>query len=101
MLPLSYALRDPLGTRPGSEIPGLEDPSDPFPKVAQSQSRRLKITYRLAQTTAIRTIANGWYSTANSPFGTDVGASPDGGFVVNVFLHDTVAAASHELGYLS
>ena len=33
-----------------------------------------------------------WYSTANSPFGTDVGAPPDGGFQVNVFLRlgDTV-----------
>ena len=27
-----------------------------------------------------------WYSTANSPFGTDVGAPPGGGFGVNVFL---------------
>ena len=27
-----------------------------------------------------------WYSTANSPFGTDMGAPPDGGFQVNVFL---------------
>ena len=27
-----------------------------------------------------------WYSTANSPFGTDVGAPPGGGFAVNVFL---------------
>jgi len=27
-----------------------------------------------------------WYSTANSPFGTDVGAPPGGGFQVNVFL---------------
>ena len=33
-----------------------------------------------------------WYSTANSPFGSDVGAPPDGGFQVNVFLRvgDTV-----------
>ena len=33
-----------------------------------------------------------WYSTANSPFGTDMGAPPDGGFQVNVFfrLGDTV-----------
>ena len=33
-----------------------------------------------------------WYSTADSPFGTDVGAPPDGGFQVNVFLRvgDTV-----------
>ena len=29
-----------------------------------------------------------WYSTANSPFGDDVGAPPDGGFAVNVFLRD-------------
>ncbi|MEU6404243.1 DUF899 family protein [Streptomyces sp. NPDC046985] len=29
-----------------------------------------------------------WYSTAKSPFGTDVGAPPDGGFAVNVFLRD-------------
>lgn len=29
-----------------------------------------------------------WYSTADSPFGTDVGAPPDGGFAVNVFLRD-------------
>ncbi len=27
-----------------------------------------------------------WYSTADSPFGTDVGAPPGGGFQVNVFL---------------
>ena len=27
-----------------------------------------------------------WYSTANSPFGADVGAPLDGGFAVNVFL---------------
>ena len=27
-----------------------------------------------------------WYSTANSPFGSDVGAPPGGGFAVNVFL---------------
>ena len=27
-----------------------------------------------------------WYSTANSPFGTDMGAPPEGGFQVNVFL---------------
>lgn len=33
-----------------------------------------------------------WYSTAKSPFGADVGAPPDGGFQVNVFLRvgDTV-----------
>ncbi|CAN5456737.1 DUF899 family protein [soil metagenome] len=29
-----------------------------------------------------------WYSTANSPFGDDVGAPLDGGFQVNVFLRD-------------
>ncbi|GAA1854224.1 hypothetical protein GCM10009736_21090 [Actinomadura bangladeshensis] len=29
-----------------------------------------------------------WYSTANSTFGTDVGAPPGGGFAVNVFLRD-------------
>ncbi|MFJ1457443.1 DUF899 family protein [Nocardia wallacei] len=29
-----------------------------------------------------------WYSTANSPFGTDVGAPPGAGFAVNVFLRD-------------
>jgi predicted dithiol-disulfide oxidoreductase (DUF899 family) len=29
-----------------------------------------------------------WYSTANSSFGTDVGAPPNGGFGVNVFLRD-------------
>lgn len=29
-----------------------------------------------------------WYSTANSPFGTDVGTPPEGGFGVNVFLRD-------------
>ncbi|MEW2518944.1 DUF899 family protein [Actinacidiphila alni] len=29
-----------------------------------------------------------WYSTANSGFGSDVGAPPDGGFAVNVFLRD-------------
>jgi predicted dithiol-disulfide oxidoreductase (DUF899 family) len=29
-----------------------------------------------------------WYSTANSPFGTDMGAPPGGGFQVNVFLRD-------------
>jgi predicted dithiol-disulfide oxidoreductase (DUF899 family) len=33
-----------------------------------------------------------WYSTANSPFGTDMGAPPNGGFQLNVFLRvgDTV-----------
>lgn len=29
-----------------------------------------------------------WYSTANSPFGSDVGAPPEAGFAVNVFLRD-------------
>jgi predicted dithiol-disulfide oxidoreductase (DUF899 family) len=29
-----------------------------------------------------------WYSTANSPFGADVGAPRGGGFAVNVFLRD-------------
>ncbi|MFE3756342.1 DUF899 domain-containing protein [Nocardia tengchongensis] len=29
-----------------------------------------------------------WYSTANSPFGTDMDAPPGGGFGVNVFLRD-------------
>ena len=29
-----------------------------------------------------------WYSTANSPFGTDMGAPPGGGFQVNVLLRD-------------
>ncbi|MGW2340525.1 DUF899 domain-containing protein [Streptomyces sp. NPDC001661] len=29
-----------------------------------------------------------WYSTANSSFGADVGAPPDAGFAVNVFLRD-------------
>jgi predicted dithiol-disulfide oxidoreductase (DUF899 family) len=41
-----------------------------------------------------------WYSTANSPFGTDVGAPPDGGFAVNVFLRDgdTVHRTWHTAG---
>lgn len=29
-----------------------------------------------------------WYSTADSPFGADMGAPPGGGFAVNVFLRD-------------
>jgi len=29
-----------------------------------------------------------WYSTANSTFGSNVGAPPGGGFAVNVFLRD-------------
>lgn len=29
-----------------------------------------------------------WYSTADSPFGSDIGAPPGGGFAVNVFLRD-------------
>ncbi|MEV1026277.1 DUF899 family protein [Streptomyces sp. NPDC050264] len=32
--------------------------------------------------------AMAWYSTANSSFGSDVGAPPDAGFAVNVFLRD-------------
>ncbi|WP_030314606.1 DUF899 domain-containing protein [Streptomyces sp. NRRL B-3229] len=41
-----------------------------------------------------------WYSTAGSPFGTDVGAPPDGGFAVNVFLRDgdTVYRTWHTTG---
>ena len=41
-----------------------------------------------------------WYSTANSPFGTDVGAPPGGGFAVNVFLRDgdTVYRTWHTSG---
>jgi predicted dithiol-disulfide oxidoreductase (DUF899 family) len=41
-----------------------------------------------------------WYSTANSPFGTDVGAPPGGGFGVNVFLRegDTVYRTWHTAG---
>src|SRR6201996_3740229 len=41
-----------------------------------------------------------WYSTANSPFGTDVGAPPGGGFAVNVFLRggDTVYRTWHTDG---
>ncbi|MEU9341434.1 DUF899 family protein [Streptomyces sp. NPDC048278] len=41
-----------------------------------------------------------WYSTANSPFGSDVGAPPDGGFAVNVFLRhgDTVYRTWHTAG---
>ena len=37
-----------------------------------------------------RTVGNTmtWYSTANSPFGADVGAPPGGGYAVNVFLRD-------------
>jgi predicted dithiol-disulfide oxidoreductase (DUF899 family) len=49
-----------------------------------------------------------WYSTANSPFGTDVGAPPGGGFAVNVFLSDgdtvyrtwhTSGRGTEQLGY--
>src|SRR5215472_9620136 len=38
-----------------------------------------------------------WYSTANSPFGSDVGAPPGRGFAVNVFLRhgDTVNCNLH------
>jgi hypothetical protein len=41
-----------------------------------------------------------WYSTADSPFGTDVGAPPGGGFAVNVFLRDgdTVYRTWHTSG---
>lgn len=41
-----------------------------------------------------------WYSTANSPFGTDIGAPPGGGFAVNVFLRvgDTVFRTWHTDG---
>ena len=41
-----------------------------------------------------------WYSTANSPFGDDVGAPLDGGFAVNVFLRDgdTVYRTWHTTG---
>lgn len=41
-----------------------------------------------------------WYSTANSEFGSDVGAPPDGGFGVNVFLRagDTVYRTWHTNG---
>jgi predicted dithiol-disulfide oxidoreductase (DUF899 family) len=49
-----------------------------------------------------------WYSTADSPFGTDVGAPPGGGFAVNVFLRDgdtvyrtwhTEGRGTEQLGY--
>ncbi|WP_067824186.1 DUF899 domain-containing protein [Nocardia inohanensis] len=41
-----------------------------------------------------------WYSTANSPFGADVGAPPNAGFAVNVFLRhqDTVYRTWHTNG---
>ncbi|MEU3464758.1 DUF899 family protein [Streptomyces sp. NPDC006733] len=41
-----------------------------------------------------------WYSTADSPFGSDIGAPPDGGFAVNVFLRDgdTVYRTWHTAG---
>jgi predicted dithiol-disulfide oxidoreductase (DUF899 family) len=37
-----------------------------------------------------RKVGNGmtWYSTADSTFGSDIGAPPHGGFAVNVFLRD-------------
>ncbi|MZD03949.1 DUF899 domain-containing protein [Streptomyces sp. SID5785] len=37
-----------------------------------------------------RTVGNEmtWYSTAGSPFGSDIGAPPNAGFAVNVFLRD-------------
>ena len=49
-----------------------------------------------------------WYSTANSSFGSDVGAPPGGGFAVNAFLRDgdtvyrtwhTTARGVEQLGY--
>jgi predicted dithiol-disulfide oxidoreductase (DUF899 family) len=57
-----------------------------------------------------RTVGNAmtWYSTANSPFGADVGAPPGGGFAVNVFLRDgdtvyrtwhTSGRGTEQLGY--
>lgn len=41
-----------------------------------------------------------WYSTANSPFGADVGAAPDAGFALNVFFSDgdTVHRTWHSNG---
>ncbi|SDL41500.1 DUF899 domain-containing protein [Nonomuraea jiangxiensis] len=41
-----------------------------------------------------------WYSTADSPFGADVGAPPGGGFAINVFLRDgdTVYRTWHSSG---
>lgn len=41
-----------------------------------------------------------WYSTADSPFGTDVGAPPGGGFALNVFFRDgdTVYRTWHSSG---
>jgi predicted dithiol-disulfide oxidoreductase (DUF899 family) len=49
-----------------------------------------------------RTVGNtmDWYSTAGSPFGTDVDAPPGGGFGVNVFLRDgdTVYRTWHTAG---
>ncbi|MFW6723827.1 DUF899 domain-containing protein [Streptomyces aculeolatus] len=41
-----------------------------------------------------------WYSTANSPFGSDVDAPPGGGFALNVFLRDgdTVYRTWHSSG---
>jgi predicted dithiol-disulfide oxidoreductase (DUF899 family) len=41
-----------------------------------------------------------WYSTADSTFGSDIGASPSGGFAVNVFLRngDTVYRTWHTDG---
>jgi len=49
-----------------------------------------------------------WYSTANSPFGADMGAPPGGGFQVNVFLragdtvyrtYNTQGRGTEQLGY--
>jgi predicted dithiol-disulfide oxidoreductase (DUF899 family) len=36
-----------------------------------------------------------WYSTAHSPFGADMGAPPDAGFAVNVFLRDGGEGVPH------
>lgn len=50
-----------------------------------------------------------WYSTANSPFGSDMGAPPNAGFAVNVFLRDgdsvyrtwhTDGRGTEQLGYI-
>lgn len=50
-----------------------------------------------------------WYSSANSPFGADVGAPPGGGFGLNVFLRQgdqvyrtwhTTGRGTEQLGYL-
>jgi len=50
-----------------------------------------------------------WYSTANSPFGSDMGAPPGGGFQVNVFLrngdtayrtYNTQGRGTEQLGHM-